>query len=479
MAHRAAPGAGRRPVAGTLAPMSADLAYAGLARQAELVRAGEVSSEELVDLHLERIARHDGALNAFRVVLAEKARAEARQADARRKAGDERPLLGVPIAVKDDMDLAGEVTTRGTSAYGAPAEADAEVVRRLRAAGAVVVGKTNVPELEILPMTETPTFGVTRNPWELQRTPGGSSGGSAAAVAAGLVPAAVASDGAGSIRIPAGCCGLVGLKAQRGRVPTAPKVAPWRGLSTWGVLARRVEDVALFHDVVNDGGPSFTEALASPPRNLRVALASNVPPGLIAKADAEQMGALARAAEILRGLGHTTSEDRLDYGMLGPAVIARYWRGIRDDAIAMPHPERLSRRTRGYARLGATIPEAAVRAAVARQDADYERIGEIFGRADVVVTPELASRPVEVMRWDGLGALRTHLGAAAFVPFNAPFNHTGQPAIVVPVGEAPDGFPLTVQIVGPRDSEPLLLALAAQLQPVVGWPERRPPAFAA
>ena len=478
MAHGAAPPPRQAPL-DSLLGVSADLAYAGLARQADLVRSGEVSSRELVELSLQRIERHDPALNSFRVVIAEKALAEAQQADARRKGGDDRPLLGVPIAIKDDLDVAGETTTRGTSAYGAPAEDDAEVVRRLRAAGAVIVGKTNVPELEILPMTETPTFGITRNPWDPQRTPGGSSGGSGAAVAAGLVPGAVASDGAGSIRIPAGCCGLVGLKAQRGRVPTAPKVEPWHGLSTWGVLARRVEDVALFHDVVNQGGTTWSESIGQAPQALRVAIATNVPPGIVAKPDAEQLGAVETAAELLRSLGHTTSNDRLDFGTLGPALIARYWHGVHDDAQAMAHPERLSRRTRGYARLGGMIPESAVRKAVARQDADRDRLCTIFQRADVVLTPQLAHRPVEVMKWDGLGALRTHLGAAAFVPFNAAFNHTGQPALVVPVGYAADGFPLTVQLVGAPDSEPLLLALAAQLQSAVGWPDHRPPAFAA
>ena len=155
-------------------------------------------------------------------MFAERALIEADQADGRRRGGDTRPLLGVPIAIKDDTNVAGEVTARGTNAFGDPAREDAEVVRRLRAAGAVIVGKTNVPELEITPFTESPTFGATRNPWDLNRTPGGSSGGSAAAVAAGLVGGALASDGGGSIRIPAGCCGLFGLKPQRDRVPMAP-----------------------------------------------------------------------------------------------------------------------------------------------------------------------------------------------------------------------------------------------------------------
>jgi amidase len=181
---------------------ASEIAFAGIARQADLIAAGELSSRELVELYLRRIERTQPVLNAFRVVFAERALLEAEQADARRGAGDrsqtaQRPLLGVPIAVKDDIDVSGEVTAFGSNAYGEPVAADAEVVRRLRAAGAVIIGKTNVPELCVWPFTETATFGATRNPWDLQRAPGGSSGGSATAVAAGLVGAALGSDGAG------------------------------------------------------------------------------------------------------------------------------------------------------------------------------------------------------------------------------------------------------------------------------------------
>jgi amidase len=221
-----------------------ELAFAGIARQAEMVASGEVSSRELIELYLRRIERYDGRLNAFRVVFAERALMEADQADARRRVGTppaQRPLLGVPIAVKDDIDIAGEVTMLGTNAHGdTPAQVDAEVVRRLREAGAIPIGKTNVPELCIWPFTETPTFGATRNPWDLQRAPGGSSGGSAAAVAAGLIGAALGSDGAGSIRIPSAWCGLFGLKPQRGRVSMAPHAEAWHGMSVNGILARSV-----------------------------------------------------------------------------------------------------------------------------------------------------------------------------------------------------------------------------------------------
>ena len=187
-----------------------DVAFAGLAGQIELVRSGAVSARELVELSLSRIERIDPELNSFAAAYGERALQEADEADARVAKGDFPPLIGIPIAVKDEIDIAGEVTSRGTGAYTTPAPADAEVVRRLRAAGAIVIGKTKMPELGLWPFTESITWGVTRNPWDLERTPGGSSGGSAAAVAAGLVPAALAVDGAGSIRIPAACCGCLG-----------------------------------------------------------------------------------------------------------------------------------------------------------------------------------------------------------------------------------------------------------------------------
>src|SRR6266545_3019519 len=195
-----------------------ELPYAGAAHQAELLRSGEITATELTQLHLDRIDRLDGELNAFRVVRAERALEEARTAQERLRAGDEAPLLGVPVAVKDNMDVAGELTTHGTGLVTEPATADCEAVRRLRAAGAVIVGKTNMPELALWPqVTESQTFGATRNPWDRERSPGGSSGGSAVAVAAGLVAGALGSDGGGSIRVPAASCGVFGIKPQRGR----------------------------------------------------------------------------------------------------------------------------------------------------------------------------------------------------------------------------------------------------------------------
>jgi amidase len=454
---------------------AADLAFAGAARQAALVRAREVSARELTELYLERISRLDPQLNAYRVVFAERALAEADQADARAKAGDTRPLLGVPVAIKDDVDVAGEATALGSDAHDGPVRADAEVVRRLRAAGAVILGKTHVPELTITPWTESPTFGVTRNPWDLQRTPGGSSGGSGTAMAAGLAGAAIGSDGAGSIRIPAACCGLFGLKAQNGRVPTAPVVEPWHGMSTVGPLSRRVADSALVYDAIKDGGPSFAEAAAREPGPLRIAVSVRTPPLTGVQADTEQLGGVQAVAEALRGLGHEVIEREIEYPVdLGTRVLARYLRGIADQARSMPHPERLSRRTHGYRRIGSAIPDAALARAKAGAGADEQVLGRAFEGVDAVLTPVFTHRPPRVREYEGRPAWWCFTGSVRFVPFCGAFNHTGQPAASIPATWTADGFPVGAQLVAPRDGEPLLLSLAAQLERALGWPERRP-----
>src|SRR5271165_2368483 len=392
-----------------------DLAFAGIARQAELIATGEVSPRELVELYLGRIAGLDGRLNAFRVVFAERALLEADQAEARRAAGGERPLLGVPLAVKDDIDVAGELTTYGTNAVDEPARADAEVVRRLREAGAVIIGKTNVPELTLWPFTETATFGATRNPWDRQRAPGGSSGGSAAAVAAGLVGAALGSDGAGSIRIPAAWCGLFGLKPQRGRVSMAPRRRPWYGLSVNGVLSRRVADTALFHDVASgavdgdaDRAPTpsipYSVAAATAPPKLRIAYSTSVPFGVISSLEEDAERALAGTVELLRSLGHEVSERDPDYGKdTIQAVIVRYLRGTYDDARALPHPERLERRTRGMARLGGLIPQSVLERALAGEAELARRLNMVLADHDVLITPATATPPPRIGQLQGRG----------------------------------------------------------------------------
>jgi amidase len=456
---------------------SADLAFAGAVRQAELVRSREVSARELVELYLARIDRLDPLLNAYRVVFRERAVAEAQQADARARAGDTRPLLGVPIAIKDDCDIAGEATALGLAPNGA-APVDAELVRRLRAAGAVILGKTHLPELGITPWTESLSFGATRNPWDVDRTPGGSSGGSAAVVAAGLAGAAIGSDGAGSVRIPAACCGLFGLKAQHGRVPTAPAVEPFCGLATWGPLTRGVADSALVFDAIKDGGPSFAEAAGREPGHLRIAVSVRTPPMTGVQADEEQLSGVRALTVALRDLGHDVIEREIPYTpAIAWNVIARYLRGIADRGRALGQPERLSRQVRGYVRIGASIPATVVERATAAAAADGAALDRVFeGGVDLVLTPMFTRRPPRVGEYAGRSAMWALTGSVRFVPYCGAYNHTGQPAASIPATWTADGFPVGAQLVAPPDGEPVLLSLAAQLERQLGWLDRRPEA---
>jgi amidase len=457
-----------------------ELAYAGAARQARLIAAGEVSARELVQATLDRIARLDGRINAFRVVLAERALAEAHQADARRRAGEERPLLGVPVAIKDDTDVAGELTAMGTVATGTvPAARDAESVARLRAAGAVIVGKTHVPELVMWPFTESASFGATRNPWSLAHTPGGSSGGSGAAVAAGMCGVALGNDGAGSIRIPAAFCGVFGIKPQRGRVPIAGGAsAGWHGLNHTGPIARTVADAALFLDAAADGAPGggFAVAAAREPGRLRIAVSTNMPPGTVARLGGEQRGAVEQTAELLRSLGHEVIEREIDYGAASFLnVLARYLRGIHDEGAAFPHPERFEPRTRAMIRRGALIPDGALARARANEAGLAARIGAVFATADVALLPGPSGPPFRVGALAGRGATVTLNAAAAKVPYYGMLNATGHPACSVPAGFDRDGLPLAIQLVGRPHDEATLLSLAAQMEEARPWADRRPP----
>jgi amidase len=452
---------------------SAELAFAGIARQAESIRERTVSAAELVDLYLERIARLNPELNAFRVVFAERARAEAAQADARLKAGEERPLLGVPVAVKDNLNVAGEVTAMGTNAYGGPATADSEAVRRLRAAGAIVIGKTHMSELAIFPFTESLAWGQTRNPWDRGRSPGGSSGGSGTAVAAGLVGAGYASDGGGSIRIPASVAGLFGLKPQRGRVPLLPDPEHWYGLSSGGGLTRSVLDTALWLDVVADTERPFVEAARSEPGRLRVALSFK--PTAITRVDPRVRAAVERVADALRSLGHDVVERDPDYGEIAPLFLPRWLVGIRDDVRALPHPERLEKRTRQLARLGALVGNGGVRRARAAEEARTRRIGAIFDDVDVLLTPTLPTPPDRLGRFADRSLATTIALVAGMVCFTQVWNVTGQPAASIPAPVAHGDLPIGAQLVGRPGDEATLLSLAAQLERELGWLERRPP----
>ena len=452
---------------------AADLLFAGPARQAELVAAGEIGPRELVDACLERIERLDPRLNAFRVVFASRARAEADALGS----PDGRPLFGVPVAVKDDMHVAGEPTQFGTAVLQPPAAEDSEIVRRLRAAGAVIVGKTNVPELTVWPWTESQAYGITRNPWDPRRITGGSSGGSASAVASGMVGVATASDGFGSIRIPAAACGLVGLKPRKGRVPIAPKSTEdggWHGLTHYGVLTRRVRDTAVMLEALADGAVGWVAAADRTPGRLRVALALETPPLIVARLGDEARRGVLDVADALRGMGHEVLERRAPYEA-GPLFrgTARWFRGIYDDARATGAPRKLERATRGMALLGRLTPQARLDRSMAEERELADRVGRFFDDIDVLLTPVVAAPPLPAGGQVGRSMPALYNRASSWAPWPSLWNITGHPAMSVPAGWTPDGVPLAAQLVA-REEE-TLLSVAAQLEAELGWPDRRPP----
>jgi amidase len=422
-----------------------------------------LTSRELVEDSLAQIERLNPTLNAFRCVMADSARATADAADARRAAGDQGRLLGIPVAVKDNMDVAGELTTHGTGAVTKAASGDSEVVRRLRAAGAVIVGKTNMGELALWGhFTSSKTHGVTRNPLDPSRSPGGSSGGAAAAVAAGMVAAAVGSDGGGSIRLPSAMCGLFGLKPQRDRVPLAPDDGHWHGLTAFGPIARSVEDAALLLDAIGDGGP-FSDAVLGDPPKLRIGLAlkPTLPNVRLAKPVRE---AIATTVDRLRELGHEVIEVKPSYGMLLPVIMPRYLGGVATDAARLDRPEELEKRSRRMAAAGRRLSGRPLRRALEREPEIAKRINGVFDDVDLLVTPMIAKPTPRIDLSDGHGAFRTFNDAPPYVAWTAVWNYTGQPAAALPVGTDEGGMPQSVQLVARPHDERTLLALAAQYE---------------
>ena len=453
------------------------VAWAGVAGQAELIRRRELSARELTELTLGRIERLDREVNAFAAVYADQALHEAALID-RRAGGEDStpPLLGVPVAVKDEIDIAGEVTSHGTGAALRRAEADAEVVRRLRSAGAIVVGKTTMPELGLWPFTESVTWGVTRNPWDLERTPGGSSGGSAAAVAAAMVPAALGADGAGSIRIPAACCGIFGLKPQRDRVPRAPHDRDGAHWVVFGALTRSVRDSALMLDVLTaarDRG--FEQATHADPGKLRIALVPDFPLGARGRLSGETRAALEATADLLRSLGHTVTEQTLDMRIRDvPVILGVMFRLIHDLVDSVERPQRLERRTRAFARPGALISDGTRARLLSAERHMAARVSAIFDQHDLLLTPVLSEPAVAAGIMEGRGAIATYLWESSWAPFTILWNITGHPAASIPAGHTHDGLPLAVQVIGAPHAEATVLSLAAQLEASRPWTQRKP-----
>ena len=464
---------------------------AGLEAQATALAAGETSSAELVASCLERIAESEQTLNAFRCVRAEAAMREAEECDRRIAAGERAPLMGVPIAIKDDTDLAGESTAFGCAGSFDAIGEDSEVVRRLREAGAVIVGKTTTSEIGQWPFSESLGSGVTRNPWNLDHTSGGSSGGSAAAVAAELVAGAIGSDGAGSVRIPAAWCHLVGIKPQRGRISTWPHPEAFKGLTCLGPLARTVSDAALLLDAAagsHDGDlhrppppkVSFLESAREAPGRLRIALSTAIPfSGAPARLDREIRAATERMGAVLDGLGHEVSEADPAYGLVGASFMPRSMSGISEWVDRIPEREALDPRTRHNAKVGKLLSGPALAAARALERPLRARIGRIFKDFDVVLAPTTAKPAFPIGAAEGLGNWETDKLIVGACPYAWPWNVIGWPGVNVPAGLTEGGLPIGVQLLGPANSEGLLISLAAELEAEERWYARRPPALSA
>lgn len=434
---------------------------------AAAVRAGTTSAVDATRAALERITGDD--VGAFQLVRAEKALAEAAAVDARADRA-RLPLAGVPVAIKDNIPVAGEPLRDGSAATSdEPQPADHPIVTRLRDAGAIVVGLTRVPELCVFGATDS-VFGITRNPWNRDRTSGGSSGGSAAAVASGFVPIAHGNDGMGSIRIPAANCGLFGLKPGSGLVPQQIGVDAWFGMSENGPLTTTVADAALMLSVLA-GRPALA-AVTEPAAPLRIALATNEPSALV-HTDPEFRRGAAETAEALRALGHTVTEVPFPYPANPLPLLARWFAGTETDA-ALLNRAKLEPRIRTHARLGRLArrlgwlsprPVARIRA----------RATAFFDDYDVLITPTLAQPGIEAVRWGERGWYANLMANIRYAPYPSLFNLLGWPAASVPAGwHATAGVPLAVQLAVPPSpdgaGEATLLGLAAQLERVRPWP---------
>jgi amidase len=467
-----------------------DLLFKPAGELATLVHTGQVSSTELVTAALERIEELDPALNAFVHVDADGALETAAGIDR----DDSRPFAGVPIAIKDTTSVAGMPYTMGSDMFGdfVPGH-DSHVTRRIRDAGFVIVGKTNMPEFGILPVTEPRRYGPSRNPWDTDRTPGGSSGGAAAAVAAGMVPLAHGSDGGGSIRIPAACTGLVGLKPTRGRISRGPDLGD-DFLVQDGVLTRTVTETASMLDVL--GGYEIGDTTWAPPPTEPFADAARREPGRLkigyttrAAIDApleqpcEQ--ATLDAVQLLSELGHEVEEIQAPWGdqdlletfvmAFGtPIAMGMYFGGMvtgREPSPELVEPlswtmwEGIRAKTALEYLLARTQLSAISRGIIA-----------LWETYDVVVTPALAERPVRIGEIDACSddPWEDFRRSGQFTPYTAIFNVTGQPAVSLPLFHGDDGLPTAVQLAGRPAGEGTLLSLAAQLEAARPWAGRRP-----
>jgi amidase len=454
---------------------SADLAFMSATEQAKLLRTRQVSPVELTSLYLERIERYDGPMRSYVTVATDSALQQAREAERWiAVGGDCPPFCGVPISVKDMADTAGVRTTRSCRALAdyVPST-DAPVVRRLKRGGFIILGKTNTPELGALPVTESELNGVCRNPWDTSRTPGGSSGGAAAALTSGLCPLSHGRDGAGSIRIPASCCGVFGLKPSRGRVPGASQMGLVDGV-TEGPITRTVLDAAGMLDVVSSEHHSFSREVSISPGQLRIAYTTRPP--IDCHVDPECVRATEDVARLMEGLGHVVVNDAPDWydaeALCNFMTLRQTLPLMYEDAP----PSTLERHNATFVRMAEATSSAQLIHAMVSLRKLATRVLKLWEQYDLLLTPTLALLPVHIgWLFEETEVTRQFFRAASFAPFSALFNITGQPAASLPLYWSESGMPVGVQLVGRLSEDAQLIRVSAQLETARPWAGRRPP----
>ncbi|MCK9519921.1 MAG: amidase family protein [Dehalococcoidia bacterium] len=451
---------------------------------AESVRRKERSAREVTEAALERLAAGNERLNAFVHIAPELALQQADAIDAQIARGeDPGPLAGVPIGVKDLEPAAGMPFTMGSRAYkDVIADTDSVQLARLKAAGAVALGKTNTPEFGYKGFTENRLFGATRNPWNPELTPGGSSGGSAAAVSAGLVPLATASDGGGSIRIPAGFCGCYGIKPTAGRIPIAgPQYSHWATHSTLGPVSRTVRDSARYLDAAAGPHPDDLHSLDAPTGGYEAAAVAAPPPIIriawsadlgYAVVDPEVAQVARQAAEAFaKALGAELVEA--DPGFEDP-MPAWFAIGAPGDTLRVEElGERAAQLEPGYLRFaesGRGMTAVQVAQALQTRHAVNRQVNRFLDEYTLLLTPTLAAPPFKAEGPPPMVIAGKEVGPAGFIPFTYPFNLTGHPAASLPAGLTAAGLPVGLQVVAPRFADKLLLTVSAAFEAANPWP---------
>lgn len=475
-----------------------DLLFTPAVKAASLIRSKKLSPVEYVDAILKAINRAEPKLNCFRVVMADEARADARKAEEAVMRGDRLgPLHGVPIGVKDLLDVKGVPTRHGSSIFAdnPPAADDDILVKRLRAAGAIILGKATSPEFGVKGLTDGPEFGITRNPWNLERTPGGSSGGSAAAVAAGLGPLSLGTDGAGSVRGPASCSGLVGLKPTLGIVPYDTGRDTFGNNIFAGPLARTITDAAVMHSVM--AGPSEKDAwsLGATPKPLSPKLSgedlSGVRIGYIERMANPRVASDVRtntraSLAAWEAMGATVEEvtDTIDWIEYEGRVLYQAGFAVTCAQYLAKWQNQMDPVTLAFMERGAKFTLADFRNAQFARTVLFRKIQSLFERYDFIVSPTNARTALNVTHdaanddviIDGVKCGITRQG---WTSYQYPFNLTGHPAMAVPSGFGDDGLPTSVQIVGKWAHETDVLRLGALLERARPWAQHRPEKFLA